>query len=419
MYESICLEDDQKIFEAALELINFLIKYKLKPSDYNKDLLADEIEDRKIYVLKFILEIFSGLDKITERFNLIDKSEFLKNFLERKNKFEIIQIPYTILLQNSNYLKGKLAMYTGNYANAFIFFNKSKEKFAISDANIIQSSIKNLYKIISHFYSKLEQDLNYPNFKQFTLKKTFDKKKTKQYYESVIIKSNKQLLTNYLKELDLELQNYSYIPKDLIVLIDYSATMIAPETKKIDLSSKKTLYLFDNFITEIDRFGLFIFKKYINSIVSLVEKNKNNIFYLREIISSLEKNMIHYENDGESDLCTALDKITKYLTRKGKNERQNWIIILTDRLFYNHDQVQKIKEKIKDLEDENINTILMEVSMNNRDKEYCKRIFKSSKTSIKIDFIENFDDSKLMSLLRINGVITEDGKNFMNERYIM
>ena len=81
MYESICLEDDQKIFEAALELINFLIKYKLKPSDYNKDLLADEIEDRKIYVLKFILEIFSGLDKITERFNLIDKSEFLKNFL--------------------------------------------------------------------------------------------------------------------------------------------------------------------------------------------------------------------------------------------------------------------------------------------------------------------------------------------------
>ena len=129
--------------------------------------------------------------------------------------------------------------------------------------------------------------------------------------------------------------------------------------------------------------------------------------------------MIHYENDGESDLCNAFDKITKYLTRKGKNERQNWIIILTDRLFYNHDQVQKIKEKIKDLEDENINTILMEVSMNNRDKEYCKRIFKSSKTSIKIDFIENFDDSKLMSLLRINGVITEDGKNFMNERYIM
>lgn len=413
MYESICLQDDQKIFEAALQLINFLIKYKLKPSDYNKDLLPNEIEDRKIDVLKFILEIFSGLDKITERFNLIDKSEFLKNFLERKNKFEIIQIPYPILLQNSNYLKGKLAMYTGNYANAFIFFNKSKEKFVISDANIIQSSIKNLYKIISHFYSKLEQDLNYPNFKQFTLKKT------KQYYESVIIKSNKQLLTNYLKELELELQNYSYIPKDLIVMIDYSATMIAPETKKIDLSSKKALYLFDNFITEIDRFGLFIFKKYINSIVSLVEKNKNNIFYLREIISSLEKNMRHYENDGESDLCTALDKITKYLRRKGKNERQNWIIILTDKLFYNHDQVQKIKEKIKDLEDENINTILMEVSMNNRDKEYCKRIFKSSKTSIKIDFIENFDDSKLMSLLRINGVITEDGKNFMNERYIM
>ena len=160
------MNDEQRIVEAILELNNFLIKYKLKQREFShKDPeLSKVIENNRIDTFKFIIENFDYFDEIFLKFKKSYNYNDLKNFLQiirnkRKDNFDYIETPFLINFQRSNYLKGKLALYSGHFSKAFLFFNKSMEKQVVCDARIIKSSIKQIYKIIKRVEINLDKKL--------------------------------------------------------------------------------------------------------------------------------------------------------------------------------------------------------------------------------------------------------------------
>ena len=76
-----------------------------------------------------------------------------------------------------------------------------------------------------------------------------------------------------------------------------------------------------------------------------------------------------------------------------------------------------MKDIIKHLGNEKINLIVIGLSMIKKDISYCKETLKSSNEKIKIEFIDNENVLKFKKILRINGIIRENERMFINERY--
>ena len=94
-----------------------------------------------------------------------------------------------------------------------------------------------------------------------------------------------------------------------------------------------------------------------------------------------------------------------------------WIIVLTDKLFINDTEDDEMVTLLNNFEEENINLIILGLNMSKRDVEYCKKRIKSKRKNVKFEFIENENELKLQSILRINGKIRKNEKLFKNEKY--
>ena len=356
--------------------------------------------------------------------NKSKNDEYYKNFLLKMNvmkeDFDYIETNFFISYQRSNYLKGKLALYSGHYSKAFFLFLKSKEKLVISDASIIKSSIKKIYKILYYFIHKIDNQLisskhlNKP-------KRSLDSSKIGLIHfknqEITLIQKIRSLMVNYIDDLENELEFYSFFPKDLIFLIDNSDSMFLLDSKKMDRSKKVAQFIFENCIIEDDKFGLYFYSKYVNPIVSLDYKYIHNVDYVKDLILSLDNYIIENHLEKNSDLLNALSKIRIYFKKKRISNRMKWIIVLTDKLFINDTEDDEMVTLLNNFEEENINLIILGLNMSKRDVEYCKKRIKSKRKNVKFEFIENENELKLQSILRINGKIRKNEKLFKNEKY--
>lgn len=292
------------IIQAILELNCFLIKYRLKT---DLDFFTEDKFDNKLFELqrvetfKLINANFNNFDEFFKKLRNMNTPEYLKNFLQvlkiKNGNFENIETPYLILCQRSNYLKGKFALCCGHYSKALEFFYRSRGKQVVCDAGIIRASIKQIYKIIKKFENEIDKLLQQNNdlLKSTTYK--FDSVKNTKKIQSDMEKLHQQkdLFSNYLTALVGEFDFYTYNPKDVIVLIDISETML--EDKKVDRASKIAMWIFDNFITNEDKFGLFVFGQFVNNVIGLTHRNDNNLEYLRDMILSVEKHVSQLRED--------------------------------------------------------------------------------------------------------------------------
>jgi len=351
------LQDDKRIMEAILELNSFLIKYKLRPYDSND---FEDIDSRLIYnnqrveTFKFIVDNFHNFDEIYEKLKNINTRDYFKNFLEiirnkSKNNYDLIETPFLILAQRRNYLLGKLAKYCGHFSQAFLYFCKSKERHIICDAYLIKSSIKQIYKLIRHFEKDLEKEgiLN-GYLKNNTITSAYDSSKMKKNkFEEDILKFRrfKRIFSFYHKELETEIEFFSYHPKDVLILIGFSASMCSRDNRKIQRASNNSITIFDNYITEA--------------------------------------------------------------------KRQKWVVLYTD--SFKNDGL--IKDTIKKMEENEINLLVVALNMNKEESNRFADVIKTSNPKIKSEIIENENVTKIAQIFRINGIIQENEKKFINERY--
>ena len=216
--------------DAILELNSFLIKFKLNTKNnknYEQNNLNKFFEEQKIETFNFILKNFVNLDLLIVKLKVTYNTDYLKNFMKiiKNNKKEIIDLPIYIICQKNNYLKGKFALYCGHYTKALEFFYRSREKQDICDASIIRSSIKQISKIIKHFEIEIVKNLS--QNEEILKNKNTNKKLNAEIKNEIENLSKITDLVEFNNE-DLfnELQFYNYSPKDVIILIDFSQTMI-------------------------------------------------------------------------------------------------------------------------------------------------------------------------------------------------
>ena len=125
-------------------------------------------------------------------------------------------------------------------------------------------------------------------------------------------------ITRYNDSLEKELSRFSYSPKDLIVLIDFSETMTFSDGKKIKNAIKTAQNIFDIYITQEDKFALFLNTKSVNPIISLSNKNINTVTYVKDVIENLITNYVSYEYKGKTNLLKSLLVLNDYLKKKSK-----------------------------------------------------------------------------------------------------
>ena len=173
IYLSFVKNDLVKIGESILDYIEFLIKFKLKVSNENQDVL--EIRNKNNPELrrkqKFKKYIF---DKILNWFNLFDEyslyvrkntiidddKNIIEDFSLNSNKTDFNSgsqslFLFKINLQRFEFLKGKFALICHNYTDALFFFIRASQKSSIVfDGNIKKKSLKRIYKISSILLKK-------------------------------------------------------------------------------------------------------------------------------------------------------------------------------------------------------------------------------------------------------------------------
>ena len=131
-----------RLIQALLEKIEFIIKYEINEENFN----VENIEEN----LDLLYELMKKVKKlIKNNKEIIKPKNILKILLNGDFNSDLDEIPNCILLQRLNYNKGKLALKCGHYMEAIKKFQKvfMKSSDKITDIKIIVKSYKKLIKI--------------------------------------------------------------------------------------------------------------------------------------------------------------------------------------------------------------------------------------------------------------------------------
>lgn len=429
--------------EAILELNYFLIKYKLGPIEksnpYSQTEESDEssqlLDNSRKETFNFVLTLFNHFDclydKLKDSFNV----EYLKNFLQilknkRRDNFDYVETPFHVLLQKRYLLKGKFAKACGHYSKAVYYFTKSKERGVISDANIYRSAVKQIISIVKSYERAVIEDMNYnkeclkrSETSQFEVTKDTIKRINEIKKENETLKTYKDNFSPYLEELENELAAFKYMAKDVIVMVDFSDSMLTSNLKKIELTQKSILSIFENLITEDDKFALFTFCNHINPVVSLSYKNESNVDFIIDLIKSLDRlaqekwESDEYLDEKYSDLKNALTKICKFIFRKSFAQRDRWVVVFTDQFYIDEKDAKEISSFLRFIEEENqLSVIVIGVGMEKKQSIRCQEFIKQA-TKSKSEFIDIENIYKLRNTFKITGIIREEERLFHLERY--
>jgi hypothetical protein len=328
------VDEPKKKVEALLTYNEFLLKYRIKSSGA----LSDEIKLLKEDYIMQVMANFTELDYILSNLQTQVNNEYIKKItnlmkMYKKDSHELIELPIHVLIQKANYLKGVFCMYCGEYNKALEFFNESKKVNIISNAIIIRDSIKKIKKIIKTTNAKLGKQID-------------DMKEVKQKtLLNMILTIGEKMnrLQTYEDILTHELDKYQINPKDIAILINISSKM-TKDSKKTNQTLKLTESIFENLVTNDDRFSLFLYCDNTNPFIALEYKNHNTIEYLRDQIKNIYTNKEEYKR-GSPNCIGAVTNVYNYLKKKNLSSgtREKWIIVITDVLA--KDDVCYFREK--------------------------------------------------------------------------
>ena len=313
-----------KIGESILDYIEFLIKFKFKLSKNNKYILNIHNRDHPEYKEKQIYKkkIF---DKIMKWFNLFDSyvSHVSDNSLlgDEKSIVDDMNLEnndinsgshsvflFKVNIQRGDFLKGKLAIACDNYKDALFFFIlASKKKSIVLDGLIQKKSLKYINKITNKIYKKLEKygiinslinnsfieydKIKYRKNNKINLNNKEDKDKKTFKDEINIIKNE---ILNDINECNVKQS------KDIIILIDFNLYENELNVKNnIDSFIDQANIILNNYLSNNDKLGVFIYTKGHNIICPLMYKKNIDIKGFTKDLLNFKKK--YYNEYSETD----------------------------------------------------------------------------------------------------------------------
>ena len=313
-----------KIGESILDYIEFLIKFKFKVSKNNKYILNIHNRDHPEYKEKQIYKkkIF---DKIMKWFNLFDSyvSHVSDNSLlgDEKSLVDDMNLEnndinsgshsvflFKVNIQRGDFLKGKLAIACENYKDALFFFIlSSKKKSIVLDGLIQKKSLKYINKITNIIYKKLE---NYRIINSLINNSfiEYDKIKNRKNNKSNLNNKedkNKKTFKEEIKMIKNEILNdinkcNAKQSKDIIILIDFNLYQNELNVKNsIDSFIDQTNIIINNYLSNNDKLGVFIYTKGHKIICPLMYKKNIDIKGFTKDLINIKKK--YYNEYTETD----------------------------------------------------------------------------------------------------------------------
>ena len=340
--------------EANLEYVEFLIRFKLKPDKFNKkvfyhknkkvtkDKLSSEYTDYKIDIIKQITDLICRLDP--HIMHLKEKTTYhqIKHIIEMRNSMKkkdssMTETPPNIIIQKFYYLKGLFCYYCEEYFEAIYHFQKSKVFKIISDAVIINDSIRKISKIIKKLMEHIVE-LKPDEIDRFTIMNatTFGNNNTLNPQHNFFneIKSSKlKYLDNILSNCENEMAQFSNSEKEVIILLNMNIFTI--EKNKIQ-SIRIIRKIYEDYISENEKFGVFGYDDELKFLINVTKKTSNSFNFIFEEIEKLAE--IEVETQSLYSLLNRLIEVTNYVTKKKLNSKlHTWIIIISDSLSIDDD----------------------------------------------------------------------------------
>ena len=321
-----------KIGESILNYLEFLIKFKFKISKEEKYILDmnnrdnPEFIDKQNYkqiIFYKILDWFILFDEyvsyVKDNSSLDDIKSFLddysKSLNSENNEYNLENqsiLLFRINIQKYDFLKAKFCLACGNYIDAlFYFIRASKKSSIVIDGLIKKKSLKHIYKLLMKIKIKYDEP---------SLRNLYAEKEIKEYFENInkvynkkyklgrkaaykIRKSSNIISVTFGEEIENIKNNIlsdfqkcnAKKEKDVIILIDLNIYNTNYEDNyysknyKIDTFVEQTELILNTYLSNNDRFCVFIYTDDYKIICPLMKVNKINI-------NSFSKDLINYKN---------------------------------------------------------------------------------------------------------------------------
>ena len=456
-----------KIGESILDYLEFLIKFKLKINKDYKDILYKHYEKVPYYnekqniKKKYFNKIISWFDVFEHYVNYILENTQLGNDkyiidLYARNITETNEVKnnnlstflFRINLQRADYLKGKFAYICKKYDDALYYFIRaSKNKSIVLDGLIQKKALKHLYKVALKLEYKIKSyNLSNINFEHKEMKLNINDDPKQYTYLYSIQKILKEIKS------DIKQTNEKQI-KDIMIILD----SIGIENTIFSNYLDEVKIILKNYLTDYDRFCLFVFDNKCRIICPMMEKNKIDIINLinymdnynekrnnnlnseseintntytisnsmnSDILSSSEQSSINNEMTLK-EIIDSINYCINYLLMKNNPNNENYILYFTN-LFSDENEENNIylnnrfKLHINRIKKDNaINFILIcrinvNIQNNIRDEIVNNKIL--SGFGDKSEFI-NYDNMKKIKTILSRNTIINDKIIFPNEIY--
>ena len=416
------INDEKELCIALLEKVEELIQFEIIPSKNNFHNINHNELSKKQNQIKNIIELFKQIDKLndnkfTQNYNIIHLINILKYEPEIVNAMDI---PPSVLIQRTNYLKGKFYLKCSHYKKAIFFFENALIYNKVGNIRIIISSIKKLIKISKIYLTLVNNDIE------------IHKNESKYKYELRDDKQRKQILINYIYNLKQEINIYKYIKKDICFILNLS-NISSINSDRFHNIHKVLINIYENILTYKDRLSIIAYIdgifKFIIDLKKKTIENDNFIFDQLNNIPNIinidlsRKNSTLFKNlskVNESILSKSIQFTYQYLRKKqigninNLNKRENWYIYLTNDISVNEIKYlhkKPLKKYFNSRDDDNLNNLVILFYQNIKINNELLNWIKYNKSCI---IIRNEID-KLKNIMGTNGEIQKI--NYDIEKY--
>ena len=309
--KDLCLGLLEKLEERISFELNF---YSDNNNDINYYNNINKADKEKIIIE--ICEIFKEVDKLNnnqisiDNYNVIHLINLLKFDSEIVNAMDI---PPSILIQKTNFLKGKFHLKCYDYKQAIEYFEKTLDYGKIGDIEITIKALKYLIKIAKIYLQCVNNDIEFHSNE--------NKKNKLELKED---NKRKELLNNFIINLTKEINSYVYIPKDICITINLGNLSKVNDlniNEKFSNIQKILKNIYEDITTNKDRIAILEYKSQNYKFFLNLQKKEEKI---NEIIDNMELNLYScYSHFKQIDNKTLMKKNSLILQNKEKLENKN------------------------------------------------------------------------------------------------
>ena len=331
-----------------------------KDNEFYINIKSSLTKNDKAKIINEIFELFKEVDKLNNNkisinnYNVVHLINLLKYDSDIVNAMDI---PPSILIQKTNYLKGKFHLKCYDYKMAIEYFENALEYGKIGDIEITINTYKYLIKISQIYLNLINNNIE------------FNSNENKNRLELKEDKQRKEILESFIKKLKSEINNFRYIPKDICIILNLGNTSKANDlsiNEKFSNIKKILINIFENITTNKDRIGIMEYKNNdYRFLITLRNKDEKNEKKINEILENLEL-----------FLYSSLENKNNINNNNSMNRSRGYSLISN---FSQNIEKDKIKE------DKGVNSLCLFNSI-----KYCKRYLKMKQMNISNNLVDNW-----------------------------